>query len=211
MKPGRSSPPRSVQIAVSFGCPGCGHPIVLEAITDRARCRACLRTVALDHAAWQSFAAKPIARLLAGDKVGRSTNFDRYTIVTRVSLAAPACACGAAIAIDELDADAAADADTMDRCACGAAIAIRRATPGWLPGALGDVRAVIGERTSVAPAPAPPVGFRCACGAALTTDGTTRAVACATCGDVDVPLGLWDALHPTVAAPAIVAVIGGAA
>ncbi|MCE9577619.1 MAG: hypothetical protein K8W52_31000 [Deltaproteobacteria bacterium] len=199
-----SSSPRSVQIAVSFGCPGCAHPIVLEAITAEARCRACLRTVALDHAAWASFAAKAVARLLAGDKVGRSTNFDRYTVVTRVALAAPTCACGAAIAIDDLDA--------LERCACGAAIAIRRGEDAWLPAAIhDDIVAVIGERAPAAIAPVSPVAFRCACGAGLTTDGTTRAVRCATCGEVDVPLGLWDALHPTLPAPAMYALIGGVA
>jgi hypothetical protein len=190
---------RSVRIAVSLGCPGCARPIALDAIGDRARCRACLCEVPLARATWAGFAARPVARALDGEAAGRSTDFDRYTVVTRIALAPPTCRCGAAI---DLDAPA---------CGCGAPIAIRRradAGDAWLPGAIHrQVVAVVGERALTPIAACAPVAFRCGCGAGLTTDGSTRAVGCGRCGLVDVPVGLWDALHPTVAAAAIYALI----
>lgn len=158
---------RSVVLDVAIDCPRCMRPIVLEAITSSARCRACLYNLDLPAGRWKYIAASGVESALDGEESTRSCDFaDGFTVVSRIRAG-------------DLEVGKGA-----------------RAPDGLVKAIHKQVTGVLGERAAPASEACEPVAFRCpTCGASARTDGTSRAVTCRD-HEVDVPERLWDALHP---------------
>lgn len=198
--------PTPVHFEVSWQCPSCKQPLLVNGVTESMHCGACQSVVATPPDFWRDILGDALGYALDWED-GQTTTmtvmnqWGSLSVFYGRSAARCPSPCDAVVSPAELEA-ALQSGSSCTCTTCGEGVPVRRA-PEWFRQAL-DARVVglAGEchvsETAGSGADPASVRFHCfGCGAAVPLDGKERQVTCAFCQtSLVIPDAIWVRLHP---------------